>query len=241
MMRYSDYSKKPSEGDERVPSEAARTVSTMPHRTNKSLFLSIVLAASCLVVALSTNTTANASGGSGDQVSIERLGKLRVEPEYQGRYNRDLFPHWNKLANGCYVREQVLRDESSTPAVLQGRYCKVRSGRWYSVYDNKWITDPALIEIDHVVALSEAWDSGAWAWDARTRELFANDLSLSITLRAVSSASNQQKSDKDPAEWLPVKAAQCKYAAEWVSIKARWRLSVDPAERLKLRLLLGRC
>ena len=224
-----------------MPGDAARTVHDMTMRTTKSVLLSVALAATCLMGAVLHSTGAKAAGGSGDQVSIDLLGKLRVEPEYRGRYNRDLFPHWNKLANGCYVREQVLRDESSTPAVLHGRYCKVQSGKWYSVYDNKWITDPSLIEIDHVVALSEAWDSGAWTWDARTRELFANDLSLPITLRAVSSASNQQKSDKDPAQWLPVKAAQCRYAADWVSIKARWKLSVDPAERLKLRLLLGRC
>ncbi len=226
---------------ERVPYDAARTVNSMIVRTAKSVLLSVALAATCLMGAMSHSTGAKAARGSGDKASIDLLGKLRVEPEYRGRYNRDLFPHWNKLTNGCYVRDQVLRDESSTPAVLHSRYCKVQSGKWYSVYDNKWFSNPALLEIDHVIALSEAWDSGAWAWDARTRELFANDLTMPSTLRAVSSASNQQKSDKDPAQWLPVKAAQCRYAADWVSIKAHWKLSVDSAERRALQGILSRC
>jgi hypothetical protein len=216
-------------------------VRCMTSRTTKSAVLSVALAVACLVGGVSSSTRVRAATVSGDKASMELLSSLRVEPEYRGKYNRSRFPHWNKLANGCFVREQVLRDESRQPAVMSGRFCNVRSGVWLSAYDNKQITNPAMIEIDHVVALSEAWDSGAWKWDARTRELFANDISLPHTLRAVSSASNREKSDKDPAEWLPVKSFQCQYAAEWVAVKARWKLSVDPAERLKLHLLLGRC
>lgn len=213
----------------------------MTPRTTKSVILSAVLAALWFAGVLAGGSHVSAAGGSGDQKSIDLLEKIRVEPEYRGKYNRDLFPHWNRSSSGCSVREVVLRDEARANFSTSGRYCTVRSGEWLSVYDGKVLTNPALIEIDHVVALSEAWDSGAWKWDAKTREQFANDLTSPITLRAVSAVSNQAKSDKDPAEWLPMKSNQCAYAADWVAIKARWKLSVDPAERLALRLLLGRC
>ena len=69
------------------------------------------------------------------------------------------------------------------------------SGRWYSAYDGQTVTNAADIEIDHVVALKEAWDSGAFAWDDARRAAYGNDLTDPRTLVAVTASSNQAKSD----------------------------------------------
>ncbi|HEX7474251.1 MAG TPA: HNH endonuclease family protein, partial [Candidatus Limnocylindrales bacterium] len=92
--------------------------------------------------------------------------------------------------------------------------------------------DSSKLDIDHVVPLAEAWDSGAYRWDAARRRAFANDLGVSWSLIAVSAASNRSKGDKDPAEWLPPLASyRCQYLAVWVAIKTRWNLAVDAAEK----------
>jgi hypothetical protein len=98
-------------------------------------------------------------------------------------------------------------------------------------------TDPSELEIDHVVALAEAWDSGAYVWSPQRREAFANDLGVAWALAAVTSESNQAKSDRDPADWMPsLPEAGCTFITDWVAVKVRWSLAVDRAEQ---RALLG--
>ena len=102
------------------------------------------------------------------------------------------------------------------------------------------------MQIDHLVALSEAWDSGASSWSKERRLNYANDLGYSGSLSAMTTKLNGNckklcKSDKDPAEWLPPKS-QCLYAQRWVAVKYRWGLSIDLAEKQVLsRLLSGQC
>ena len=117
------------------------------------------------------------------------------------------------------------------------------SGQWLSAYDGVVTTDPHALEIDHVVALKEAWDSGAFAWDAARLEAYANDVTDRRTLAAVTTASNQAKSDRDPSTWLPpLVTDQCTYLGDWIAIKARWGLSMDDTEAARLRSLLeGQC
>jgi hypothetical protein len=82
-----------------------------------------------------------------------------------------------------------------------------------------------------MVPLKEAWYSGAWAWTAKQRRDFANDLSNSISLRVLTATTNEERGSSDPADWWPpYHGAHCNYATEWVWVKARWNLSVDPAE-----------
>lgn len=169
------------------------------------------------------------------------VDRLSVTPERPAGYKRSLFPHWDTQANGCTTREAVLIAESEVPAAVDARYCTVRSGSWVSSYDGKVLTDPRGIDVDHVVALKEAWDSGAHAWTADRRRAFANDLTHPDSLVAVSAASNRSKSDKDPAQWLPQRSDQCRYALAWVGVKLRWGLSVDVKEVTALRTLAGRC
>jgi hypothetical protein len=99
------------------------------------------------------------------------------------------------------------------------------------------------LEIDHVVALKEAWDSGAFAWADARLVAFGNDLNDDRTLVAVTSVANQQKADRDPSNWLPPLApAQCPFIGNWLAIKARWGLTMDLSEHGRIRtLLLGPC
>jgi hypothetical protein len=93
------------------------------------------------------------------------------------------------------------------------------------------LVDPDEVDVAHMVPLEEAWYSGAWAWTAQQRRDFANDLSNSFSLRVLTASTNAERGSSDPARWWPpYEGAHCNYAAEWVWVKARWNLSVDPAE-----------
>jgi hypothetical protein len=132
---------------------------------------------------------------------------------------------------GCDTRDLVLIRESITRAQVDPFGCAVVAGDWYSLYDGVSTDQPGELQIDHVVALKEAWDSGASAWPAAQLSAYANDLVDERTLRAVTTSSNQSKGSSDPAEWLPPdSAARCEYLADWVSVKVRWGLSVDQRE-----------
>lgn len=92
-----------------------------------------------------------------------------------------------------------------------------------------------------MVALAEAWRSGASSWTTSRRQAFANDLGSS-QLWAVTDNVNQSKGDQDPAEWTPPRAAfHCMYARSWIDVKWRYGLTVDSAERNALAALLDKC
>ena len=167
---------------------------------------------------------------------------LRIEPEHGDGYSRSLFRHWvDADGNGCDTRREVLIAESVTPVTV-GSGCSITGGTWFSVYDNVTTTDSSSFDIDHVVALKEAWDSGAWNWTPAQRQSFANDLSQPFFLIAVSASSNRSKSDNDPAEWLPTNASyRCDYVRIWIDVKRAWDLSVDQAEHDALARILSTC
>ncbi|MEJ2578953.1 MAG: HNH endonuclease family protein, partial [Kineosporiaceae bacterium] len=95
------------------------------------------------------------------------------------------------------------------------------------------------VQIDHIVALADAWRSGAWAWTDERRELFANDFD---EIQASSAAANRAKSDHDAATWSPEGADRsCTWARQVVEIKTHWGLSVDPDEAAGLATMLAAC
>jgi hypothetical protein len=167
---------------------------------------------------------------------------LRIEPEFVGGYDRDLFADWYDAdRNGCNTRKEVLIAESLEPVQI-GPGCTITGGRWFSIYDNVETTDSSKFDIDHMVPLSEAWDSGAWNWNADQRKHFANDLDQPFFLIAVTASSNRSKSDRDPAEWMPPNANyHCEYVRIWIEIKRAWDLSVDQAEHNYLAQKLASC
>ncbi|HEY0397103.1 MAG TPA: DUF1524 domain-containing protein, partial [Acidimicrobiia bacterium] len=183
--------------------------------------------------------------GPSTTVPSDPLAGLRMAAEGpRTGYDRNLFGNWIDADHDrCDTREEVLQAQSTTPPQTDysGTACKVLAGDWVSLYDGAVLTDRTQVEIDHVVALAEAWDSGASAWDATRRHDFANDLTHPELL-AVSSSTNHAKSDRDPAEWSPPKAgAQCAFASDWVTVKVAWNLSADPAEVAALRRMLATC
>ncbi|MGW2016694.1 HNH endonuclease family protein [Streptomyces sp. NPDC001927] len=175
---------------------------------------------------------------------VDALELVQVADESRTGYTRDKFKHWNAgldLKDGCNTRAEVLLDEAAeAPAVATG--CKLSGGSWSSYYDGQVVNDPAKLDIDHMVPLAEAWDSGASAWTPARREAYANDQDAATSLVAVTARSNRSKSDQDPAEWMPpLPDAHCRYVGEWTATKLRWGLTADQAEADALKVYAETC
>lgn len=175
-----------------------------------------------------------------DPTALSVLATIAVQNEYKTGYSRSLFKHWTDAnGNGCDTREEVLIAESQSKPQVDAYGCKVIEGDWLSPYDNVMHTNPSDLDIDHMVPLKEAWDSGAWNWTAAQRQTFANDLSDPRALIAVTAGQNRSKSDRDPSNWIPPqKSYVCTYLSEWVAIKAKWKLSMDQSEFGRIKNLL---
>jgi hypothetical protein len=188
-----------------------------------------------------TPTTGPSAPSSGATLA-QLLASLSVAPEDRIGYNRSLFPHWiDTDGDGCDTRREVLIAESLDPVTI-GSDCSLSSGRWDSLYDGVATTDPSTFDIDHLVPLAEAWDSGASGWTLDRRTRFANDLDFDWSLIAVSASSNRSKGDGDPADWLPpLTSVRCEYTAMWLAVKVRWSLSVDSVEASALESDISGC
>lgn len=187
---------------------------------------------------INTTTTTAKSVAVGSALAL--LQTIRVENEHQVGYDRALFEHWRDVdGDGCDSRDQVLKRDSISLPQVDPVNCNVVAGDWVSPYDGARWSNPSDIDIDHVVALKEAWDSGAWAWIAAQRKAYANDTSDSRTLLAVTDSVNQSKSDKDPSNWLPpLQSYTCTYLGNWIAVKVRWGLSMDSSEYGRIKNLL---
>jgi hypothetical protein len=168
---------------------------------------------------------------------LTALDCLSVAEEHIGGYKRSLFKHWiDANKNGKDTRAEVLIAESLVSVRLSSTGKTVSTGKWLSLYDGETWTLASDVDVDHVVALAEAWRSGAWKWSSARRQAYANDLGVAWTLRAVTDNVNQAKSDDDPSAWLPpLESATCLYLTEWVAVKIRWKLTVDAEERQSIR------
>jgi hypothetical protein len=196
-----------------------------------------------LALAVLVPVAAPASAGSTiTGTPLQLLARLETAPERPRGYDSDRFPHWrNADGDGCDTRAEVLIAESLT-AVSIGPDCTIRGGRWRSAYDGVTTRRSSTFDVDHVVALKEAWESGARGWTEARRQAFANDLGDPRSLRAVSASSNRSKGDRSPHEWMPPRRGiHCRYLGWWVAIKVRWRLDMDRTERRFIRDRLADC
>ena len=157
----------------------------------------------------------------------------QIAPDKESGYDRSLFKHWiDANKNGCDTRAEVLIAEAIVKP-KKDKTCKLTGGKWLSAYDGKTLTDASKLDVDHLVPLAEAWRSGAWAWTAKQRQDYANDLSDSRALIAVTLSTNRSKSDRDISEWVP-KIDTCMYVKNWVAIKVRYSLTYDVKEAKSL-------
>lgn len=192
-------------------------------------------------IALSVTVLLAPSARADERPALSLLESLTVAPERPAGYDRDLFPHWDYLGDDCDVRDRVLITEALRGPTT-GDSCPVGAGKWFSAFDGITVRDPSALDIDHMVPLAEAWGSGARRWTTSVREAFANDLGYAGSLIAVTASSNRSKGDQDPAQWLPPRVSyRCTYVSEWIVVKWRWRLAVDPAERAALRVQVSAC
>ncbi|NQV97088.1 MAG: HNH endonuclease [Acidimicrobiaceae bacterium] len=169
------------------------------------------------------------------------LASIKVENEHPNGYRRSLFIHWTDVdGDGCDTREQVLIRDTVTKAQVDPYRCYLVAGDWVSPYDGAKLGNRGDVDIDHLVALKEAWDSGAWNWSEAQREAYANDTTDRRTLIAVTDRANISKGDKDPSNWMPpLRSYWCTYLGDWISVKARWGLSMDQSEYGRIKNLLA--
>jgi putative cell wall-binding protein len=162
--------------------------------------------------------------------------QLVVAPQNTSPYDRDaqFGGDWLDVDGDCLnTRHEVLVAESGVAPTLSSSGCTVTAGSWMTFYDNGTYTSPTEVQIDHMVPVSEAWDSGAQAWTQAQRVAFYNDLGYAFSLNVMVGALNQAKSDRGPEAWLPP-ANVCQYIEAWTAVKIRWALTVDPTEQAAL-------
>ncbi|KAL1621111.1 hypothetical protein SLS56_009316 [Neofusicoccum ribis] len=139
----------------------------------------------------------------------------------------------------CNTRETVLKRDGTN--VVTSSACAATSGSWFSPYDGETWTAASDVDIDHMVPLSNAWQSGASSWTAAQRQAFANDLD-NPQLWAVTDNVNSAKGDKSPDAWKPpLSSFYCVYARSWVKVKSVYDLTITSAEKTALTSMLDTC
>ena len=166
---------------------------------------------------------------------------------HRNNYERSAFGEaWlDADGNGCDTRNDILRRDLAQPAFEEGSLCVVAAGTLQEPYTGHTVKfrrgadTSAAVQIDHVVALGNTWQTGAQQLTPVQRQSLAND---PLNLLAVDGPANQEKSDADAATWLPPnKPFRCQYVARQVSVKAAYGLRVTPAEKAAMQRVLGQC
>jgi hypothetical protein len=188
-----------------------------------------------------TIAVTHAPNASTARTALSRL-KVKGRAPMTGYSRLKFGPAWPRLG-GCDARNRVL-ERDLTHTVLRAGGCVVLSGTLVSPYTRGLIhflrgPDSAKAQIDHVIALGDAWQTGAQTWTPQRREAFAND---PLELLAVDGPSNEAKGDSDAASWLPPnKKFRCTYAEIQVAVKAKYGLWVTAAEQSALAAILRSC
>lgn len=179
---------------------------------------------------------------SGPAVDMLELLAVKGRAPKTG-YERSQFGDGWELVGGCDMRNIILNRDMTNLVVNEA--CKVMSGTLNDPYTATTIefrrgTDTSDdVQIDHVVALSDAWQKGAQQLSAERKVAFAND---PLNLLAVDGATNQQKSDGDAATWLPPnKPFRCQYVARQIAVKYTYGLWVTQSEKTAMHAVLTTC
>lgn len=152
---------------------------------------------------------------------------------------------WGVAANGCDLRNVILKRDLQSVKYRVSDSCIVEQGQLIDPYTattiifKRGISTSSKVQIDHVVAVSDAWQKGAQAWSFEKRNRFYND---PLNLLAVSGSANAQKGDSDAASWLPSnKAFRCEYVARQVSVKRKYQVWITVAEKTAMLRVLKSC
>lgn len=180
---------------------------------------------------------------SNQQLASDALETLDIKGRApKTGYTRAMFGNgWRKNGN-CNTRDDILARDMTQ---LDIRECKVYGGVLDDPYTGKVINfvrgpgTSSLVQIDHVVALSNSWQTGSQYLDSTTRENLAND---PLELLAVDGKANEDKSDGDAATWLPPnKSYRCRYVARQIAVKQKYSLWVTGAEHDAMQRVLSTC
>ena len=182
------------------------------------------------------------------QAVVATLDRLPIaERDSEIDYDRDDWRHWVDADRDCQnTRAEVLIAESAGPVSFapndDGEKCRVTGGHWRGPWSGEVFTDAGDVDIDHHVPLGHAHESGGWNWDKERKRAYANDLAHAPSLQVTSASVNRAKGKQPPDQWRPEDSAGwCLYAANWVSVKAKWELTVSRAEVGALREMLDTC
>jgi hypothetical protein len=195
----------------------------------------------------SASVSTPAAPAPGGQSALAVLATVPVKGRApQTGYDRDQFGQaWADVdRNGCDTRNDVLTRDLTGEVYKPGTHdCVVLGGSLADPYTGATIAfergDGTSVDIDHVVALGDAWQTGAFAWDTAKRTALAND---PLNLLAVDYSANRQKGDGDAATWLPGnKGYRCAYVARQVAVKAAYGLWVTQAEHDAIGTVLAGC
>lgn len=188
-------------------------------------------------------TEVNVGASTGAPLAVEVLEKLEVKGRApKTGYKREEFYSGWPTVDGCSLRQRIIKREFGDTAVLDG--CNVVAGEFDEPYtgEHRVFTEKAQIykiQIDHVVALSDAWQKGAQYMEKEVRYKIATD---PLNLLAVDGPANEQKSDGDAATWLPSnKRFRCQYVARQVAVKYKYGLWVTEAEKAAIAGVLANC
>lgn len=192
-----------------------------------------------------TSVEISAAAASEDGLlATEALGQLEVKGRAPktGYARTEFYNGWPDV-DGCSLRQRIIKREVGSSAVLEG--CNVVAGHFTEPYtgeERNYTTREEFsknIQIDHIVALSDAWQKGAQYLDASVRYSIATD---PLNLIAADGPANMQKSDGDAATWLPPnKAFRCEYVARQVAVKRKYGLWVTEAEKEAIAQVLSAC
>lgn len=194
------------------------------------------------------NSVSQSTNSANSSMPVGSAADLLATLPIKGRapktnYSRNHFGDGWATIEGCNTRNVILHRDLKQPAI--GESCNVLSGTLDDPYTGKTILfsrgadTSADVQIDHVVALGDAWQKGAQQLSYDERVKLAND---PLELLAVDGAANQQKSDGDAATWLPSnKSFRCQYVARQVAVKAKYSLWVTQAEHDAIANVLSKC
>jgi hypothetical protein len=165
-------------------------------------------------------------------------------PKYKA-YKRSLYVHWIDEDGDCQNTraEALIRDDDDGRVKFRGnKECVVDRGTWLDSYTGKTFREAKKVDVDHVVPLKNAHESGAWAWSRERRREYANFLRDKNHLLAVSASENRKKGAKGPDKYMPpLKSYHCEYVRIWIKIKEDWELNMTEAEGETVQKILENC